>query len=766
MTGMGGLDRSSPSLPPPGDAPLPGVSRCSWVDIQRRLSRTRTWLSSNWSRHRRVVAIGALLVALITLLPAAAVLRHVHTAPRDLPDIESFIHFELPTTGVVLDSRGEVLIELAREYRDVLSYEELPDILRHAILAAEDRTFFSHRGVAWGAFPRVVRTSAIRSIGAWWSGDESFRLRFPQGGSTITQQLVRGYFLQERTGEEDGQELFHGGARARIVSKILGVPATNKLLRKLEEVRLALWLEEEMARRYGSRELAKREILSRYASYIYLGNGRYGFSAASEYYFGRSLSTYTAGDAGNAALLAGIGKSPRDYAPASGAPQPLRRRDEILILMADNGYIARDLAERAEAEPVLVESRDHMKTRAPAVIEGVLTELGLHGGDRVGVEDLFMGRIGVRTTVDQRLQTIVNDALETGLALYESRHPDSTGQIQGSVVVLRNRDAAILAIAGGRAVYRGVPSVYSDFNRATESMRQPGSAWKPIVYLAAFRSGVGLDSIVIDRPIQVADGAETHWISNYDGLFRGPMPTRQALAESRNTVAVLLAMQVGLDEMRRVARDLGITSPVPSFPSTALGASEVRLVELAGAYRAIASGVRAAPHLVDRVTGSRGEVLHAAAGPTGTLQRAGLREIQEGLRGVIRIPEGTGTALARGDFPIPVMGKTGTTNDFRDALFVGSTYGPQGITVAVRIGFDDNRSLGSGETGGQAALPVFRDIMLRTYAQGLVGPAPAFPPEMEAAIDTYQARSRRTVRALEALEGWEGVPLSVPPSGR
>ena len=740
----------------------PANSKTSRVKIRRKLSRTATWISSRWTRYRRGIGIGALLMTLIALLPVAVVLRYVHAGRHDLPDIEPFIHFELPTTGLVLDSRGEVLVQLAREYRQVSSYEELPEILKQAILAAEDRTFFSHHGVAWGAFPRVVRTSVVRSVGAWWSGDEPFRLRFPQGGSTITQQLVRNYFLQDRAGEEDGDELFHGGAGAWVIGKILGVPTTNKLLRKLEEVRLALWLEEEMARRYGSQEMAKREILSRYASYIYLGNGRYGFSAASEYYFDRSLSSYTAGDAGNAALLAGIGKSPQVYAPASGAPEPQRRRDEILVLMAENGYIAWDLADRAKAEPVLVESRDPIKTRAPAVIEGVLTELRRHGGDRFGVEDLFLGRIGVRTTVDQRVQTIVNDALETGLELYEARHPGSQGLIQGSVVVLRNSDAAILAVSGGREVYQGAPSVYSDFNRATESMRQPGSAWKPIVYLAAFRRGVGLDSTVVDEPIQMGDGAEAHWVSNYDGQFRGPMPARQALAESRNTVAVRLALEVGLGEMRRVARELGITSPIPPFPSTALGASEVRLVELAGAYRAIASGVRATPHLVERITGAQGEVLHGAARPAGTLHPAGLREIQEGLRGVIRIPGGTGNVLAGGDFPIPVMGKTGTTNNFRDALFVGSTYGPEGITVAVRIGFDDNRTLGAGETGGRAALPIFREILLRTYAQELVGPVPAFPDEMEAAIDTYRTQARRTQEVRETVEAWASVPLSAP----
>jgi penicillin-binding protein 1A len=705
------------------------------------------------------------MVLLVALVPVASVLRYVHFDSDDLPDIEPFIRFELPTTGVVLDSQGEVLIELAREYRHVLSYDELPEILLQAILAAEDRTFFSHRGVAYGAFPRVVQKSVMRSFGAWWSGEEGFRLRFPQGGSTITQQLVRGYFLQDRTREEDGQDLFREGAGAWSLSKLVGVPTTNKLLRKLEEVRLAIWLERELERRFGSREQGKREILGRYASFIYLGHGRYGFAAASEHYFGRHLSSYTAEDAGNAALLAGIGKSPHVYAPVPGSPEPRRRRDEILRLMADNGFIVDDLAERARAEPVLVATRDPIKTRAPAVIEGVLAEIGLHGGGRFRVEDLFLGRVRVRTTVDQRLQTIVNEALETGLGLYEVRHPGSEGLIQGSVVVLRNRDAAILAVSGGRSVYQDVQSVYSDFNRASGSLRQPGSAWKPIVYMAAFRLGMGLDSTVSDEPTQVGSGAEAHWVSNYDGRFHGPITARQALAESRNTVAVRLAQEVGLYEMRRVARELGITSPIQPYISSALGASEVRLVELAGAYRAIASGVRAVPHVVDQVTGPSGEVLYRAAGPTGTLPRAGLGEIQEGLRGVIRIPGGTANALARRDFPIPVMGKTGTTNDYRDALFVGSTYGPDGITVAVRIGFDDNRSLGAGETGGRAALPIFREIMLRTYADELVGPVPRFPREMDAAIDEYRARTLEALAASRALESWKGAPLTPPPTG-
>jgi penicillin-binding protein 1A len=273
-------------------------------------------------------------------------------------------------------------------------------------------------------------------------------------------------------------------------------------------------------------------------------------------------------------------------------------------------------------------------------------------------------------------------------------------------------------------------------------MRQPGSAWKPIVYLAAFRLGLGLDSLLVDEPLQVpaGDGGEGKWVANYDGRYLGSIPARRALAESRNTVAVRLAEGDGLDQMIRVARELGITTPLHRFASTALGASEVRLMELAGASRAIASGVLATPHVIARVTdGVSGATLYHAPIPTGRVGSSGLREIQEGLRGVVRVPGGTAHALNAADFPIPVMGKTGTTNDFKDAIFIGSTYGPQGITVAVRVGFDDNRTLGGGETGGRTALPIFREIMLRAYGDGLVGPVPTFSREIEEGIDRYLA---------------------------
>jgi len=245
---------------------------------------------------------------------------------------------------------------------------------------------------------------------------------------------------------------------------------------------------------------------------------------------------------------------------------------------------------------------------------------------------------------------------------------------------------------------------------------------------------------VPDQPISVPDGAAgdgVKWIANYDATFKGPIPARQALAESRNAVAVWIAATFGMDRVIRTCRDLGFHTPLNPYLSTALGASEVRLLELAGAYRGMASGVRAEPHVIARVSDSADRPLYEAPGAVGVISWESLALIQEGLRGVVRLPGGTAHALSGRAFPIPVMGKTGTTSDFRDALFVGSTYGRQGITVAVRIGFDDNRTLGRGETGGRTALPIFREIVARVYRDGLVGAVPRFPAGMENRISAY-----------------------------
>jgi penicillin-binding protein 1A len=720
----------------------------------------------NWRRAACFAAPPLILLS----LPVVGLAYHVFFDRSGLPDIEPFIRFTPPAIGEVYDARGAVLIRLAREYRRVVSYDEVPPVLRHAILSAEDKHFFTHSGVDYRAWPRVLQKTAALSLTARGTGEAGLRLG--QGGSTLTQQLVRGYFLKSLTSREGADVLVRGGVTPRLLSMVLGVSSTNKLLRKLEEIRLALWLEAEMRRHYGSPERAKREIFARYASFIYLGHGRYGFAAGSEYYFSKPLSSYGPEDAGTAALLAGIMKSPRDYAPVPGDSRPLRRRNQILALMARNGYISEAVATRGQAEPIHVTTRSPVKTHAPAAIEHVFDELKRHGGARFGAQDLVQGRISVRSTVDERVQTIVNEALETGLALYERRHPRAKGLIQGSAVVLRNADGAILAEAGGRQVYQDRYTRYSDYNRVTDSRRQVGSAFKPLLYLAAFRQGLDLDTPVPDEPIGVPLGAngDVKWITNYDNRFSGLIPLRQALAESRNAVAVWLAEKIGVDQMIRTARELGIHTPLQPYVSTALGASEVELLELASAYRAIASEVLAEPYVIARVHDASGGVLYEAPRRVREIGSLALLLIQEGLRGVVRLPSGTAHALDGRDFPIPVMGKTGTTSDFRDALFVGSTYGRSGITVAVRIGFDDNRVLGDQETGGRAALPIFREIMLRVHRDELVGPVPEFPLAIEQGIEQYLARRAaqeigRQEPARPARDDGLIAPLSATRSG-
>ncbi len=707
--------------------------------------------SRGWRLLRRhpvatwtVTGVAAALAAAV-LVPLALIALHVYGDRTNLPDPGPFERSEFLAIGHVFDASGAPLIQLAREHRSITAFADIPPVLREAIVATEDRHFFTHNGVDYSTIPRVLRRIRMATLLARMAGrgpavEADAPAIFPQGGSTITQQLVRGYFLKGVTAGENSELLQGLGRLPRSLSFVLGARNANMIARKAEEMRLSIWIEGEMARRFGSKRRAKEEILARYVSYVYMGNGQYGFATAAQYYFGRPLMSLTAADADAAALLAGIPKSPRDYAPTAEAANVLRRRNQTLTLMAANGFLTRDALAAAMRRPLppAVAVRGDALTPAPSAVGDVLGELRARG-IATGLEDLLQGRLDVYSTVDVRVQQIVNDALEQGLSAYEARHPRAAaGVTQGSVVVLGNGDARILAEAGGRAQYGKQAAVYSDFNRATESARQPGSAMKPIVYLAAFRRGqVDLDSLVLDEPISVADGAnEPKWIANYDGRFKGPIAARRALAESRNAAAMWIGSQVGLDRILRTARDLGIATVLQRYPTTVLGASEVNLLELANAYRTMASGVYAQPYIVSRVVGGLGAaaaVLRGRPAPAVDTDR-GLLLIQEGLRGVVRLPGGTAHALDARAFAIPVMGKTGTTNQFRDALFVGSTYGASGITVAVRIGFDDNRSLGNGETGARVALPIFRAVVARIYRDRLVGAIPAFPEDLEARI--------------------------------
>jgi penicillin-binding protein 1A len=725
-------------------------------------SRFMAWADSGWAwvcgvwTHRprfRVLALAAAFPAAIL----GALVHHVYFDESGLPDLQPLLQFEPPTAGRIYDTNGEVLLEVATEHRHVVAYAEIPEVLKQAILAAEDKNYFEHGGVDYGAWPRVafkaVRQTLLELRSPTAAADGVLRL--PQGGSTLTQQLVRSYFLRDMTSRESGPELLYDGWIPRMMSRALGVPTTNKLLRKVEEMRIALWVEREMERVYGSRSAAKEQILSRYASFIYLGHGRYGFASAADYYFGRPLSSLAKEDAGAAACLAGIAKSPRAYAPAPASlERARRRRNQVLGLMEARGYLSPDLAERLTASPLEIAPPRPLVTDAPAAVEQALRELRRDG--RWGLEALAAGRVFLHSTLDNRIQVAANDALEAGLRRYEERHPEAGASIQGAVVVLRNRDAAVLALVGGRKRYRGLDTSWADLNRAVQTRRQPGSTMKPLLYLAAFRQGSLLNETVPDEPVAVPMGnMRVKWISNYDGHYLGPIALREALAQSRNAPAMWLAKEIGVESVLRTARDLGLSTPLRPDLSTVLGASELSLLDLANMFRAIASGLRADPYVLAKITDQRGGIRYEPARRPQPLpvDPEALRQVQEGLRGTVRLPHGTAHALEAQGFPIQVLGKTGTTNGFRDALFVGSTYGEGGITTGIWIGFDDNGSLGPGETGARNALPVFAEIMRQVYERQKLAIAPAMPAAIEKSIDSY-LMSR--VRALPA----DGLPTA------
>jgi len=709
-----------------------------------RAIRISRYTQTGW---RRSAAGLFLFTTLLTATVVGIGFYHIYLDRTNLPDLEPFVRFDFPTIGHVYDIHGQPLIEMATEHRWISKYEDIPPVVSSAILAAEDKNFFSHNGVDYSSIPRVLSKLRIRSLlGRFMKLGRRDAVNsspiFPQGGSTITQQLVRGYFLQTMKARENSNQLRHSGFLSHGLSYLIGARSVNMVVRKVEEIRLALWLEKAMQERFGSKRRAKEEILARYASLVYMGNGQYGLARAADYYFGRSLASFTPEDADKAALLAGSIKSPRYYGSTGSEIERVRRRNQVLALMAANGSLPPDFAKRAKQRPIQVVAKDNDgMPQSSAVVENVLEELKTSHTD-LSVQDLLQGRIQVYSTADARVQQIVTQGLEHGLLLYEKRHPGAKGLIQGSVVVLRNRDASILAEAGVRQIYQDRSASYSDLNRATQSLRQPGSAMKPIVYLAAFRAGtLNLDSVVPDEPISVPNGTNQNvkWISNYDGQFKGRIPARMALAESRNAVAIWIAGEIGISSVLRTARSVGIKTPLQPYATTALGASEVNLMELANAYRTMASGILTQPYVIRKIVSDPGQVMAESEHASSPVHVEGfaLLLIQEGMRGVVRLPTGTAHALDSSGFPIAVMGKTGTTNEFRDALFVGSTYGPSGITIAVRVGFDDNRSLGAGETGGRVALPVFKEIALRVYAEKLVGPAPLFPVEIEQSINDY-----------------------------
>ncbi len=524
--------------------------------------------------------------------------------------------------------------------RDPLTWAQIPPVLRDAVVAAEDKRFWTH----WGLDPRAI-------LRALWA---DARGRDLQGASTITQQLAKNLFLSPR----------------------------RTLTRKLEEAALSVYLD---------RRLGKKRVLTLYLNSIYMGQDGsasvMGMRAASRYYFAKDPRDLTLPEA---ATLAGMIRGPGFYDPLRDAAACRARRDQVLRRMRDDGFIGAPALAAALAAPLDATPRAPEADRrddAYYTAEVVRELLPRYGG-----EALYRNGLSIYTAMDPLLQSLAQKAVS------RSRH-------QAALVALDPRTGDVLALSGGRDFAK------SQYNRATQARRQTGSAFKPFVYAAALQMGLTPATILLDRK-RTFRGADREWTpDNDEGVFLGTATMRVALARSLNAATLDLLQRVGIKRVQDLARACGIESPLRNDLGLGLGVSELGLLELTAAYGPFADeGRRAEPRLVTAVTDANGGVLEAPP-PESTivLDPAVAFVMTSMLESVVR--EGTARSLARLGFDAPAAGKTGTTNDGRDAWFVGYT---SSLLAGVWVGSDDNRPLRL--FGASDALPVWAAFMREATA--------------------------------------------------
>jgi penicillin-binding protein 1B len=560
----------------------------------------------------------------------------------------------------------------SREKRRRVALEAIPPRMREAVLAIEDRRFYYHPGV-----------DPIRMVGAMVTNIFGNR-PYLVGGSTITQQLARNFFLTEQMiNEQQTRQRSYG---RKILEQFMSVVLETKA--------------------------TKDEILELYLNDVYLGNrgsfALHGVAEASKIYFAKDVRNLTLSEA---ALIAGVIQSPQIHSPFNNPERAKERRDVVLRAMADAGYITTDAAERAQREPIAVVARA-VDNEAPYFIDYINDV----------VDDTFPGAVAkpgaldIYTTLDLNLQRSAQDALRDGIANLDTilgrRKRGPKRVAQAALVAVDPRTGDILAFIGGRSYSQ------SQFNRATQARRQVGSTFKPFVYLAAFEkaadegNGMTPASIVLDEPTTWNFDNQEWSPKNYDNEYDGPITLRRALAMSRNIAAVKVAEDTGYDRVAALFKKtkVGDSSQVKPYPSIALGVVELTPLELAQAYTIFPNHgqVRKLRSLINITNGDNVSKPKVESGPT--VARASTAFLVTNMmRSVLN--EGTGAGARSNGFTADAAGKTGTTNDLRDAWFVGFT--PELLTV-VWVGLDDNQPLGL--SGAQAALPIWTAFMKNAVA--------------------------------------------------
>lgn len=549
----------------------------------------------------------------------------------DLPNADDVKPLETQAGITVLANDGTLIARYGGMRGDTVLVKDLPPYLLQAVIAIEDRRFYSHFGIDPLGIARAMFVNIKE--GGW-----------VQGGSTLTQQLAKNLFLTP----------------------------DKTLRRKAQEAVLAVWIDW---------KFSKDEILSAYLNRVYFGSGAYGVDAASRVYFGKPAEKVTLWEG---AVLAGLLKAPSRYSPTSN-PKLARDRAKVVIgAMEDAGYITKKLAAAELKHPTIelagAESGDLNRYFADWVIDQIDSYVASSDRDLV-----------VRTTFDPSFQLAAEASFN---AMFKSLTPEEN-ITQGAMVTLA-KDGAVLSMIGG------VSYVDSQYNRATQAMRQPGSSFKPFVYLAALETGFVPSDVIEDSPIRVGKYAP----ENYDGHYNGPVTLSDALAFSLNAATVRLLSQVGVNKLMDVTQRLGFSMKFKPELATGLGASETTLIELTNAYAVISGGGAAVwPYAVLSIEDAKGHKLYRREDmvPAQVFTTRNMADLDQMLVQVIAKGTGQAAQLSRGH----TAGKTGTTQNYRDALFVGYT---DNLITGVWMGNDDNAPMHK-VSGGKYPARLWHDYM-------------------------------------------------------
>ena len=609
---------------------------------------------------------------LLILVPAAAAAgilsALIFLSLQNLPSVDALQNFAPSGTTQFFDRNGETIGEVFHEKRLPVVLEEVPATLTKAVISIEDSQFYQHSGISVKGVARAFVVNLLKG-------------RVSQGGSTLTQQLA----------------------------KVLFLTPERSIVRKIKEALIALQIE----KRY-----TKDEILEMYLNQIYLGDGNYGVAAAAQYYFCKELDEL---DLHEVATLAALPKGPSVYAPTRNPDKAERRRNYVIKMMRDNQFISEEEMQLAQDMPI-----ESPPCPTPGTKSFVVTEIIRKLIDQLGANQVLRGKLRVHTTIDANLQRASESVVVKSLKSFSTRRKispsnpldDDYNGPEAGLVAIDSFTGEILAFVGGSNFRR------SQYNRVTQAMRQAGSTFKLFTFLTAIENGHTQSTIVNDLPLAYDDGrGGSYKPKNYTNDFLGPMTLRTALEKSRNTVAVQLAAQFGLNNVISTARRFGITAELPYNLTVVIGSASVSLLEMTTSYSTItAGGIFSEPRLIRRIENSQGETIFT---PTVETRRpttaANAYVIKDMLRGVWQR-----SAQAKySDTGCDLGGKTGTTNRYTDALFIGFA---DHVTIGIRIGYDDNHPLGEKESGSRVALPMWADIAKQScslYESGLPQRPPA-----------------------------------------